>query len=345
MPGALVNLLITAAVAAVALLLLAPRRGLLARWRKHRLMTDRVLSEDALKHVHKMEIRGRTPSLESIAGALGIGLNETAELVRRMQEAGLLAVGSSGAIGPSPQGRQAALHIIRAHRLWERYLAEETGYAEEEWHERAERAEHALSADAAEVLDVALGHPSYDPHGDPIPATTADPVRPRGQPLAELEAGAIARIVHVEDEPPIVYAQLLAARLHPGQIVRLIESSPERIRIWAGGDEQVLAPVVAANLSVIPIERSADEKGEGHRLSSLELGQSGEVLGISGACRGGERRRFLDLGILPGTVIAPELRSPAGGPTAYRVRGALIALRAEQADHVQVRPMEQDEGE
>jgi Fe2+ transport system protein FeoA len=60
------------------------------------------------------------------------------------------------------------------------------------------------------------------------------------------------------------------------------------------------------------------------------------VLSISRACRGAERRRFLDLGLVPGTVVTAEMRSPAGDPTAYRIRDALIALRESQARHVRV---------
>jgi DtxR family Mn-dependent transcriptional regulator len=75
-------------------------------------------------------------------------------------------------------------------------------------------------------------------------------------------------------------------------------------------------------------------------LSELGVGSRGQVLTISRACRGAERRRFLDLGLVPGTLVTPELRSPAGDPTAYRIREALIALRKEQARHVRVKALE-----
>ena len=68
------------------------------------------------------------------------------------------------------------------------------------------------------------------------------------------------------------------------------------------------------------------------RLSVLKLGDVGRVVEISPRCVGAARRRFLDLGILPGTLIRAEMVSPGGDPTAYRIRGALIGLRQEQAD-------------
>ncbi len=74
-------------------------------------------------------------------------------------------------------------------------------------------------------------------------------------------------------------------------------------------------------------------------LTALAIGKRSQVIGISKQCRGAERRRFLDLGILPGTQIRAEMRSPSGDPVAYRIRGALIALRAEQAQYIWVRKL------
>jgi DtxR family Mn-dependent transcriptional regulator len=147
-----------------------------------------------------------------------------------------------------------------------------------------------------------------------------------------------ARIVHLEDEPEASYAQLVAEELSPGMIVRIIESSSRRIRFWANGDEHLLAPVVASNITVVPLPTAIDSQQEsGERLSILQPGEIGEVIHISGSSRGSERRRFLDLGILPGTLITAEIVSPSGDPTAYRIREALIALRKEQADLIRIK--------
>lgn len=71
-------------------------------------------------------------------------------------------------------------------------------------------------------------------------------------------------------------------------------------------------------------------------LSDLRPGERGHVISIDQACQGTERRRMMDLGIVPGTLIAVEMTSPGGDPTAYRVRGALIALRQEQARCIRI---------
>ena len=72
------------------------------------------------------------------------------------------------------------------------------------------------------------------------------------------------------------------------------------------------------------------------RLSSLDLGGKARVVALSPVLRGAERRRLLDLGLIPGTEVSAEIRSPGGDPTGYRIRGAVIALRREQADQVRI---------
>ena len=72
------------------------------------------------------------------------------------------------------------------------------------------------------------------------------------------------------------------------------------------------------------------------RLSDLAPGESATVSDISALCRGRERRRLLDLGVVPGTVVQAAFRNPNGDPAAFRVRGALLALRREQSDLIHV---------
>jgi DtxR family Mn-dependent transcriptional regulator len=199
-----------------------------------------------------------------------------------------------------------------------------------------------MSQAETDALAARLGHPTHDPHGDPIPTAEGEFVPHGGQPLTTMTTGESARIVHLEDEPAVVYAQLVAEGLYPGLEVRLTEVAPERIRFSSGRDEYVLAPIVAANIAVVPLpQKQAVETDFSERLTNLKLGEKGKVVNISPACRGPERRRFMDLGILPGTVITAEMRSPGGDPTAYIIRDALIALRREQANLINVTRLEE----
>ncbi|MCK5922894.1 MAG: metal-dependent transcriptional regulator, partial [Methylococcales bacterium] len=336
MPDSAVTLLYAIILIGLGFVLFWPERGLIPRWQRARQLTKRVLSEDALKHIHNWDIEGRHVTLESIAGTLGISLADTTELIEHMQQDALIHT-EQGEIHLTPKGRDTALHIIRAHRLWERYLAEETGYKADEWHAQAERYEHTLTPDATQKLSARLGYPTHDPHGDPIPTASGELVSHGGQPLTKLPLDTPARIVHLEDEPVVVFSQLMAEGLYPGQIVRMTESTPERIRFWTNGDEHVLSPLVAANISAIPLPVELEEAADDSvSLTNLELGEFASVTRLSSTCRGSERRRLMDLGIVPGTKISIEMRSPSGEPTAYRIRGALIALRSEQANFIKI---------
>jgi len=331
-----IALTISIAALLAAGLLFWPERGLYFLWKQHSRLSQRVLIEDILKHVHKFEMKGRPAAVESAAGAAQVSMDEAVDLIAVMERRGLLRH-DDGLLTLTSKGRDLALHVLRTHRLWERYLAEQTGYHESEWHLRAEEAEHRLSPQETEDLSAQLGNPTHDPHGDPIPTAQGRIYEHGGQSLNEMPLDRSLKIVHLEDEPPAVYAQLTAEGLHLGGRIRILERTPERIRFWANGNEVVLAPVVAANISVVEAPDDAPVLESTTRcLSDLELGQSAVVSGVSPACRGLERRRFLDLGILPGTPIAAEMISPGGDPTAYRVRGSLIALRRDQARHIHV---------
>ena len=335
------NLAVAAAICLVLVVLLRPRRGLLWHWARGRRATERVRIEDALKHLYDCEYARESATLDSLAGALEIGRDQAARLTTRLEALGLLT-SEHRRLTLTPEGCSYALRVIRIHRLLESYLAERTGVDESEWHQRADQLEHRVTAAEAEALSAQLGNPTYDPHGDPIP--TADGVMPsrRGLPLSALKAGAVARVVHVEDEPEEVYAQLVAARLSPGVTVRVRESKPDRMRIEAELQEHVLAPVVAANLTVEPIDDVVERVLPDSRLSSLAVGQQATVVDLSPSCRGPERRRLLDLGVVPGTVVRAELASIGGDPVAYRIRGAMIALRKTQADLIHVKRTPQE---
>lgn len=330
------NWLIVFCLTALLIALLWPRQGLVARWRVARQRAARVRREDAIKHALKCEVNGGEASIESLAGHLQIPTDKTAGLLENLEDRGLMSL-DKGHLRLTNAGRDLGLHLVRAHRLWESYLAEQTGVAEAEWHKRAERQEHLLTPEATDALAARLGNPTLDPHGDEIPARGQPVAGDRGLPLGAVELNRPLRVLHVEDEPAAVYAQITAQGIRPGMRGLLIEKLPHRIRLWVDGNEHVLAPIVANNISVELLANCAGQDLlDEEYLSSLATGECGRVLGLSPACRGPERRRLLDLGFVPGTEVVAEMKSPGGDPMAYRVRGTLIALRKEQAALVRI---------
>ena len=330
------NWLIVVCLLLLTALLLWPRCGMVARWRTGRRLTARVRREDAIKHILKCEVNGGEATIESLAGHLQIPTDRTAALLEDLEDRGLLSL-AGGKIHLREAGRDLGLHLVRAHRLWESYLSEETGVAEAEWHKRAERQEHLLTPDETDALAARLGNPTVDPHGDEIPSRGQTVAGDRGMVLSAAELNQPLLVSHVEDEPAAVYSQITAQGIRPGMRGLIVEKLPHRIRFWASGNEHVLAPIVANNISVEPLtDCSGKDLLDEEFLTSLSAGQSGRVLGLSAACRGPERRRLLDLGFVPGTEVVAEMKSPGGDPTAYRVRGTLIALRKEQAALVRI---------
>jgi DtxR family Mn-dependent transcriptional regulator len=291
--------------------------------------------EDALKHLYDREYRGHVGTVESLAGVLGVSLDFATELLTRLETEGLVELVASKP-RLTDRGRRDALRTIRIHRLWEQHLAEHTGFAEREWHGEADLREHRITPDEADALAADMGHPRFDPHGDPIPTADGEVPPARGQPLTNLAVGQQGVIVHVEDEPASVYAELLSHGLSLGMHVALQGVTADRVRIVADGRACELSHLAAANLSVEEIADTSVPATGWSRLSDVGIGNRATVLGILPACRGNQRRRLLDLGLVPGTEVEAVRRSPGGEPTAYRIRGALIALRNDQTDLIRV---------
>ena len=330
-----VALLLFGALLVLCALLFWPRKGLVPRLTRLARSSERVLLEDALKHVYTCESVGRSCSLESVAGQLEISTGRAADLLARLSELELVRTGAEGP-APTEEGRASALQLVRTHRLWERYLADRTNVPPADWHAEAEHMEHTLSAEETERLSARLGHPRWDPHGDPIPTSSGQLPVLDDATLAGAEPGAAVEVVHLEDEPREIYSALLEDGLTLGTRLEVLERSPQTVRVRSAGRVWALSALAARNVTVRPLAEGEDVDRPVETLLDLRMGEGGVVLDLSPACRGTQRRRLLDLGVVRGTRITAELPSAFGDPIAYRIRGALVALRAEQAGWVRI---------
>jgi len=298
--------------------------------------------EDALKFLADAASAGEKVRPESLAGRLKLSYDATAGLLQKMVERGLVRM-SRGGIVLTAEGRALGIQVLRAHRLWERYLADDTGAELQEIHRMAERKEHRLSGAEIQSLEARLGYPDRDPHGDPIPAGTDAVAEEAGTPLTDWPVGAPASVIHIEDEPESICTQILAAGILPGSLLAVRERTATAIRVDVDGEAIWLPPVVTANIFVTEVagERSA---GDGAvPLSRVGMGCPARVVRVSAEIRGLARRRILDLGFTRGARVEAILRSSFGGgdPVAYRVRGTVIALRREQAEQIFVSSLEE----
>lgn len=315
-----------------------PRYGFLALYKDWRSAREREQVEDALKHLLDREQGGRHASPESLAGTLDLPRVKVTRLIADMESQGLLET-QGAQLHLTTEGTRWAIHVVRAHRLWERYLVDEARMPLSKIHDEAQKREHSFTETQLNELDAALGHPTLDPHGDPIPSREGKIPTVESLPITAWQTEGPARIVHIEDEPAIAYEQILAAGLRLGQVIRIIERTPQRLVLSDGETEYRLAPTVAANVSVAPLPASEIAQANAVPLATLTQDQRGEIISLDDAVQGFTRRRFLDLGLTPGTMIYPELGNFFGDPRAYRVRGTLIALRKDQAAQIWVKPI------
>jgi DtxR family Mn-dependent transcriptional regulator len=313
-------------------------KNLRKRWRVREQNNQRRQVEDALKLIFNLQQEGQTADKYRLAVELKTDLQAVQELIAQLEAHELVLV-EQGNLSLTTEGQRWALQVIRAHRLWERYLADEARMPLEQIHTAAHRREHRMSIEEVNSLDAALGHPARDPHGDPIPSA-AGVMRDvqASTSLINLKPRQRGKIVHLEDEPPLAYAQLLADGLFVGQDIIILESSPSRVVLGSDDAQHTLARSIAENVFVHIEEPKARPDPSVISLGSLPGNTTAEIVSIDDRCQGFTRRRFLDLGLTPGTRIYPELENAFKDPRAYRVRGTLIALRSDQAALIWVRP-------
>lgn len=327
-----VALLIFFGLCLVLYLLFRPEKGYFWMIRRSVKQDRKEIIEDVLKMLYHDD-NERGMSVNSVFGRLKSDKNHLLEILHRIEDEGLV-IFSDDRLKLSDTGTDYALKIIRAHRLWEKYLSEETGYEKHEWHDRAERMEHQLTAQQADELAFQLGNPRFDPHGDPIPSSDGKIEAIKGKALSSFTVGTHGRITHIEDEPEIIYKQILAVDLHIGSHLKIIEVNEKRIKFHAEGEEYVLAPIVAANITIAELKKDEVSEKNISRLSTLKEGEKAEVIGISRECKGENRRRLLDLGIVMGTAISIDITSPLNDPKGYLIRDTVIAFRNDQAAHI-----------
>lgn len=305
-------------------------------FQKKREISERAFWEDVLRQILQMEQDGRVVSTESLAGTMGRSVPVLRRVLGRMGEHDLIAEDSQK-VRLTKDGKRWALHVLRAHRLWESYLADEARLPMSRLHNQAEAAEHHLSESDLAALDAHLGHPVEDPHGDPIPTAEGELAQPRGTSLSQWEGGEFVRVVHLEDEPQGVFNQILSKGIRPGLSLRLDTVSPQSITVWLDGAAVTLEQELLPNVEVVEDTEMLTADPRVTRLSQLRTGEPAEILALSEAIRGFSRRRLLDFGVTPGTKVFPILDNPFGDPRAFRVRGTTIGIRNEQAHEIWVR--------
>jgi DtxR family Mn-dependent transcriptional regulator len=173
-------------------------------------------------------------------------------MVHRMREKGLLEHLPYKGVRLTPKGESRALHVIRRHRIWERFLTDDLGLAWEEVHDSACRLEHAADRGVTEALAVHLGQPTTCPHGNPIPSQDASKHHAPGVQLDRLAIGDCGEILRVQQESREVLSFLGARGIKLGSRVQVtaINTYDGLWTVEIGGKEEVLGKTIASRLII-----------------------------------------------------------------------------------------------
>ena len=213
-----------------------------------------VSTEDYIKHIEKLHAGGGSVSTSSLATSLGVADASVTEMVKRLAERGLVRYRPYRGVSLTEEGRLMAMRTLRRHRLWEMYLVRHLGFSWDAIHDEAERLEHVTSEALEEALDRALGYPTVDPHGDPIP-TTAGELRPRSTiPLSAASPGATVRVLRVTDGDPslLQHVARLGLALNARPTVKERLPFDGSIRVTVKGKPQFVSEKLAGCIFVEP---------------------------------------------------------------------------------------------
>jgi DtxR family Mn-dependent transcriptional regulator len=212
-------------------------------------------AEDYLKAIYALSERSGEAATSAIAQRLGVAPASVTGMIKRMAETGLLEHAPYRGVRLTARGRQAALAVVRRHRILETYLIKKLGYDWSSVHEEAERLEHAVSDELIERMAFALGDPRYDPHGAPIPTREGEIEQGAFVALDEVEVGARVVLRQVSDDDSERLRYLAALGLVPAAEMTVLEKQPfgGPIRLRVGTTEtrdRQIGPELAASLLV-----------------------------------------------------------------------------------------------
>src|SRR5450759_2462871 len=159
--------------------------------------------EDYSKAIFSLQSPDGEPvSTNALAERLGITPGSVSAMLSKLDELGLATHVPYRGVRLTAEGRRLALEVIRHHRLLESYLAEALGMPWDRVHAEAEVLEHVLSDDLEELIAAKLGHPTVDPHGDPIPTRELKIIERPTRGLRSLHAADTAGFTRVSDSDP-----------------------------------------------------------------------------------------------------------------------------------------------
>jgi DtxR family Mn-dependent transcriptional regulator len=183
--------------------------------------------EDYCKAIFTLESRAEEPvATNALAERLGLTPGSVSAMLKRLGELGLIEHHPYRGVRLTEEGRRVALEVIRHHRLLELFLAETLEMPWDRVHAEAEVLEHVISEELEQLIAEALGHPTIDPHGDPIPSAELELHELETLPLERLQQGDRGVFVRVSDADPEMLRYLSSHGIAPGDRLYVRERQP-----------------------------------------------------------------------------------------------------------------------
>lgn len=212
--------------------------------------------EDYIKHIYLISERSAQGqvSMGHVAEALGVVPGTATTMVKTLSDAGLVDYAPRIGVHLTVNGRKLALHVLRRHRLIEQFLVEVLGFDWSEVHAEAECLEHVVSDLLLERMDRFLGHPTADPHGDPIPSAAGEVCHDPAESLVNCPLHTPLLVARITNQDSDFLQYIAAAGLKLGVSLRVVERSvsTESLRLVIGVSNASLnlGLGVAANILV-----------------------------------------------------------------------------------------------
>ncbi len=216
--------------------------------------------ENYLKTIFKLSyLSSEAASTNSIASEMSTSPASVSDMLKRLSAKGLINYEKHRGATLSGAGLPYALHLVRKHRLWEVFLVQTLGFRWDEVHDIAEQLEHIHSPELINRLDKFLGHPRFDPHGDPIPDATGNIAQREEIPLHDLSVGSKGIIVAVANHTSSFLQYLDRHQLGVGTVIEVLERFEFDASVKIMTDARstvVLSEKVAVNLLIQPTSKT-----------------------------------------------------------------------------------------
>ena len=208
--------------------------------------------EDYLKALHGLSRAGGRVPTSALAEELGVSSPSVSEMLSKLADQKLITHDPYHGASLTQSGSAIAVEIVRHHRLLETYLVKALGYTWDEVHEDADRLEHAISEKLEQRMWEALGRPTRDPHGHPIPAPDGTLQTTSAMPLHQVTGTDEVRVSRISDHDPEMLRAIERIGLLPGVKLRVVEISQWEgpIMVEVGGERRAVPLGLARAISV-----------------------------------------------------------------------------------------------